>query len=86
MLDISYGGIGLLTKQPLKGHVEVTLYFARGFEDRIAETVQGRVVWCSPYNGSYRAGIEFETLHPKDHTLTLKVLKAFTGPPQAQST
>jgi hypothetical protein len=83
VLNISYGGLAIQSKEALKGRVEVTIFFADGNGGRIGETARGRVIWCKSSDAFYTAGIEFEGLNPKDNTLTLRVIQAFTGPAAA---
>jgi len=79
-LDISYGGMAIQSEGALKGQIEATIFFADGMGGKVGETVQGRVIWCKPFDLFYRSGIEFNGLNPKDNILTLRVIRAFTGP------
>lgn len=79
-MDISYGGMAIQSEAELKGRIEATIFFADGRGGKVGETVQGRVIWCKPFNSFYRSGIEFDGLHPENNMLTLKVIQAFTGP------
>jgi hypothetical protein len=83
ILNISYGGIAIQLKEALKGRAEVTIFFADGSGGRIGETAWGHVVWCKASDAFHTAGIEFESLNPKDHALTLRVIQAFAGPLQS---
>jgi hypothetical protein len=80
VLDISYGGMAIQLKEALKGQVEATVFFASAVGGRIGETVKGRVIWCRAFDSLHKVGIEFENLNPKDHMLTLRVIRALTGP------
>jgi c-di-GMP-binding flagellar brake protein YcgR len=85
-LDISYGGMAIQSEEALKGQIEATIFFADGKGGKIGENVRGRVIWCKPFGSFYRSGIEFDPLSPQDNILTLKAIRAFTGPRSDQPT
>ncbi len=85
-LDISYGGMAVQSEAELKGQIEATIFFADGRGGKVGETVRGCVIWCKPFESFYRSGIEFDNLNPQDNILTLKAIRAFTGPNSDQPT
>jgi hypothetical protein len=84
-LDISYGGMSIQSEEALKGQIEATIFFADGMGGKVGETVRGRVIWSRPFDSFYRSGIEFDGLSPKDNVLTLRAIRAFTGPDPDQA-
>ena len=76
VINLSYGGIGILVKKPLAGRVQVVLYHNLGFSrgQQIPEPVWGRVAWKKKVGSRYSIGVGFEGLNPKDHKFLLAFL------------
>ncbi len=77
IVNISYGGIGLLTAKPVKGRVQVILYHNLGFRSgqQVPEALWGQVTWRKKIaSNRYAIGISYEGLNPKEHSLLLDFL------------
>ncbi len=79
MANLSNGGAAMYALRPLAGHVKLRIFYGDGRNERISETVSARVIWTKKVESFYIAGIEFNGLNSRDHTITLAHLKLFTG-------
>ena len=76
VVNLSYGGIGVLVKNPLQGRVQIILYHNIGFSQgqQVPEAVWGKVTWQKKVGSKYALGISFYGLNPKEHKLLLSFL------------
>jgi hypothetical protein len=76
VINISYGGVGLYVKDPVRGRVQTTINLHVG-RKRIPVTVSGHVTWEKTVGLLYAVGISFEGLNPQDHYVLLSFLESF---------
>ena len=67
VINLSYGGAAFLTKEPLKGRLEITLYLLDKKSKRVSEVIWGRISWNKKLGSLYSIGVEFIGLNEKDH-------------------
>jgi hypothetical protein len=75
LINISYGGMGIYTKEPLSGRVMIAIGLFGDSAEKIVETLWGNVIWKKSIGLMYATGISFEGLNPKDHGLLLSFLE-----------
>lgn len=86
IINLSQGGVGILTKKSLEGRVGIrVIHKSTDEQDRqMYETVWGHVAWkekvASPagplVDELFKIGIEFERFNPKEHSGLLSMLRA----------
>lgn len=76
IVNLSYGGAGILAGKSLKGRVQLILYHNLGFSEgqQVPESVWGRVVWKKKIGHRCAMGVAFEGLNPKHNRLLLDFL------------
>ena len=74
-INLSRGGMGLYTEKAPEMNTEVVLTLL--FHDESgprAERVAGRVRWIKPIGNLFAIGVQFASLSPAEHPLTLAYL------------
>lgn len=75
VINFSYGGVAIYSKEELEGQVEITLYLENGKGETIPETLWGNVAWKKKVGSLIASGIEFGNLNPQDHSLTMAIME-----------
>ncbi len=74
-INISYGGMAIYSRKALTDRVWIKVYFEDATGKRLSEMVTGRVAWTRPLGTWQAAGIEFDNLDPKLHSMILGFLE-----------
>ncbi|HEX9758147.1 MAG TPA: PilZ domain-containing protein [Nitrospiria bacterium] len=75
IINFSYGGVAIYTKEDFEGQVEITLYLEGNGGKTVAETLWGNVAWKRNVGSMTAWGIEFGNLNPQDHSVTMALME-----------
>ena len=85
IINVSYGGLGLYTKNALLAGTKIHIKFSymNGLEEKFSETLLGNVVWCRPVGKLFGMGIQFKGLELTKHAKLIHYMEGSKTEKQA---
>ncbi len=78
LINVSFGGMAVYSKEPMKGKIHITFYFLDG-RKHFSELLWGKAVRSRKIGSYHVVGIEFSDLNVKDHKGILSLVEYATS-------
>lgn len=75
VINLSYGGIAIYSREVLDGQVEVSVFYEDEGDKTVTEHLWGKIAWKKKVGSMIAYGVEFGNLNPEDHRITMSLME-----------